>query len=86
MINESQDRFERDQERLRRIREAEERAEPTYKSKASRVGTCLVFVVLLAVAGLIAVYALTHRDQVRSILQRGGSRPPSADTTPVNGI
>jgi cytochrome b561 len=84
MSKQSEDRFARDQERLRRIREAEERAEPTHKGKISKTASCLLFIILLAVAIVVAYVAFQRRDTLRRMLEQP-IRSDTVITDPDNG-
>jgi hypothetical protein len=83
-MNRHDDTFKRDAERLRKLREFEERAEPTHKTKGTKAGFCLLFAIAMVAAGAIAFYVLTHRDRFASLF-KDKPKPEAVETAPDNG-
>ncbi len=71
----------RDIERARKVMEYERRTEPKYK-KPNSYGSCLVFVIALAIAGAIVYYIFAHKQQFGQLWTRA-IHPDSVPTQTV---
>ena len=58
-----------DVERAHKVMEYERKTEPKYRRPGS-VGSCLMLVIALAIAGAIVYYLFTHREQFGELWQR----------------
>jgi hypothetical protein len=72
-----------DVERARKVLEYEKRTEPKYR-KPNSYGSCLVFVIALAIAGAIVYYIFIHKQQFGQLWHRA-THPDSVPGQVVPG-
>jgi len=73
----------RDAERARRVLELERKAEPVFRRPGA--GSCLLFLLALAIAGAIVFYVFVHRAEFSRLWQRSnhpGTIPAETNSNP----
>jgi len=75
VIDRTNEVYKRDIERVRRIREMEERACPTHKKRLPG-GSCLLFLLAFVVAAVAAYYVLKHLDRLPRIFPEKAQPKP----------
>jgi hypothetical protein len=71
-----------DAERAPKVLESEQRIAPPALRKTNAYGSCLVFVIALAIAGAIVYYIFLHKDQFGQLWHRA-THPDSVPTQTV---